>query len=617
MEVWMFRSTPLKLIGMAGLLVLFSIGCELVDEPPIAPADDIELNTIITEGPADEADLLYGASPVFRWKGEVSPGYVAAYRYAFEEDTMSFDYHDWSTEMQVTFETLEAGEYYFAVQAMDDDDSVEATPAERHFTVLEPDSMAPAVRFLASPADSSYRSPGMSIFFEWTAADGSPFGSVEGYRYMLYSSDGGASATAWSDWSLEVTSVAFSNLQAGAYTFFVQAEDNSGEISDSSDAQITVTVKSPTVLVVDNYVPSASEFLNEIATDRIIAQIFEDWAWEEWDVATEGDYPTAADLAGYTTVVWYCDNNGGPFYEYMLDPTDPDYIDNPLDDYLDAGGNLWLMGGEVLYAAYVGHSTWGDWTISSETLATEDISDFPLEIGLANDLLYSGTYNMTLTLDEFGVIVDSTVYDTTFDAVVVDSVVSIDTSTVPVDTTWTTSGYNTTITDDGNDALVDASSNEVGSISYSGGSLDIDTLYTDLSSVDLVKFSGVATSYHCYNQYRHMFDTGFFPGDYLGVADGGDNASGEYTGLLSTGETGFGDIGIPGLATGTGWPDIIEAATAADAIYDLGGESAGDAGGVLYQAGTFNSVFFSVNFAFIATNHNHLTLEPHSREYFL
>jgi hypothetical protein len=593
---------------MAGLLVLFSIGCELVDEPPIAPPADVELNTAITEGPADGAELLYSSSPVFRWKGEVSPGYVAAYQYTFADSvTPDWSHADWSTDMQATFEDLTAGDYYFAVRAMDDGDSVETTPAMRDFTVLDPDSTAPAIRFITSPADSSYRSPGMNIFFEWTATDGSPFGSVAGYRFQL--SGTGGSATTWSSWSLEVTSIAYADLEAGTYVFQVEAVDNAGVESDP--AEITVTVKTPTVLVVDNYVPSASEFLNEIATDKLIAQIFADWAWEEWDVEAVGDYPTAADLAAgnYTTVVWYTDGNGGPFYDYMLDPTDPDYIDNPLDDFLDGGGNLWLMGGEVLYAAYVGHSTWGDHTITSETVADEDISEFPLEFGLANDLLYSGTYSGTLTLDEFGAYVDSTVYDTTFDTVVLDSVVSIDTSTVVVDTTWTVSGYNTTITDDGNDVVLDGSSNEVGAISYSGGAIDIDTLYTDLSGVDVVKFSGVATSYHCYNQYDMMFDAGYFPGDYLGLADGGDNDAGAFTGLVGIGETGFTDIGIPGLATGTGWPDIIEAGTGV-AVYDLGGEATGDAGGVLYQTATFNSVFFSVDFAFIATNHNHLTLAP-------
>ncbi|MFC1546993.1 hypothetical protein ACFL5M_00560 [Candidatus Neomarinimicrobiota bacterium] len=459
----MSRSTPLKLIGIAVLLALFTIGCEFVDEDPIAPAADVELNSFIVEGPADSAALLYGSSPVFRWKGEVSPGYVTAYRYAFEEDTMSFDYHDWSTEMQATFDDLEAGDYYFAVQAMDDDDSVEASPAQRYFKVNVSDPIAPEIRFLANPTDGSARPPGASIFFEWTAEDASPFGSVAGYRFRL---DGdGNSATTWSSWSLEITSVAYADLEVGDYTFEVEAEDNSGEVSEP--AQIAVSVIPPTILVVDDYVPAESEFLNEIATDKLIGEILRDWAWEEWDVAEEGDWPTAGDLSGYTSVIWYVDEAPYFFYYTSHPSDDPDYINNSLVNFLNSGNNLWLMGSEILYFSSAGDS--GD-----------------------------------------------------------------------------------------------------------------------------------------------IFRAGTFATDYLGLADGGD-ISGEFTGLTPTEDgilDGFTtDIGIPGLATGTGWPDLLVPATAT-AIYDVTTADGDSTGAVLYEQGTYNTVFFGVNFAFIATNHNHLTLAP-------
>ena len=464
----MFRSTPLKLIGTAGLLVLFTIGCELVDEPPIAAADDVELNTVIVEGPADEADLLYGSSPVFRWKGEVSPGYVAAYQYTFEEDTLSLawdDDHyssDWTTDMQVTFNNLEDGDYYFAVRAMDDDDSVETTPVETQFTVLPPDAIKPVVRFTASPTDSSYRPPGSSIFFEWTAADASPFGSIAGYRYRL--SGSGPNVTDWSDWSLEVTSAAYSDLEIGDYYFRVQAEDNSGTASDV--AVIRVTVKTPTVLVVDDYVPAESEFLNEIATDKLMDEILRDWAWEEWDVAAEGDWPTAGDLSSYNSVIWYVDEAPYFFYYTSHPSDDPDYMNNSLVNFLNGGGNLWLMGSELLYFSAAGDS--GD-----------------------------------------------------------------------------------------------------------------------------------------------IFRPGTFATDYLGLADGYDADDGTFIGLASLEVEGFAEVGIPGLATGTGWPDIL-VPDAATAIYELAPYSfePDTCGAVLYEEGNFNTVFFGVNFAFIATNHNHLTLAP-------
>lgn len=458
----MFRSTPLKLIGIAGLLVLFTIGCELIDEKTIAPPADIELNTMIVEGPADSAALLYNSSPIFRWKGEVSPGYVAAYQYAFEEDTLTYDYHDWSTEMQATFENLVDGVYYFAVRAKDDNDSVETSPAVRYFTVIEPDTIAPSIRFTASPTDGSYRPPGASIFFEWTASDASPLGEVTDYRYRL--SGTGTSATTWTDWSLETTTAAFADLALGDYTFQVEARDNSGEVSDP--AEIDITVKVPTILVVDDYVPAEEAFLNEIATDAIVDEVLRDWSWEEWDVDEEGDWPTAGNLSGYTSVLWYVDE-GPYFFYYTSFPADSaGYMTNSLINYLNGGGNLWLMGSEILYFSAAGDT--GD-----------------------------------------------------------------------------------------------------------------------------------------------IFRAGTFATDYLGLADGYDADDGTFTGLTSIGVDGFTEVGIPGLATGTGWPDIL-VPDAATAIYELAPYSfePDTCGAVIYEEGTFNTVFFGVNFAFVATNHNHLTLAP-------
>ncbi len=452
-----------------GLGLLF-VGCDSLinpeDESTVSEREEITLNTIITEGPADGATLLYNSSPTFRWKGEIYPGYVTGFYWTLEMDGAAYSHaDDYSNQMFYTFENLQDGDYVFTVEAMDNMDSVDATPDVVNFSVATSDAVAPEIRFLQSPTDNSCRAPGMNIFFEWTGSDASTFGSLEGYSYRL--SGTGNSATDWSDWSLEITSVSYADLEAGEYVFQVKAIDNVG--LECNPYEVNVTVKTPTILVVDDYIPGESEFLNEISTDNLMAEVLKDWAWDEWDVNADG-IPTAADLAAYTSVVWYVDDGPMSFYYFAGGS-----VDNPLDDFMDAGGNLWLMGSEICY-----------YTEAADTAA---------------------------------------------------------------------------------------------------------------------------------------FDAGHFLRDYLHLTNAGD-AGEHFTGLAQLAtpavaeDAAFTSIGIPGLATGTGYPDQLIPDASARAIYDLAGvdddgvDYADVTAGITYEGTDFNMVFMSVNFAFLATNHNHLSLSP-------
>ena len=457
----MLKKSFRNLSCVAICLGLFLTGCDSFlnpeDESEIDPTADVVLNSTITEGPADGATLLYNSSPTFKWKGEVFPGYVAAFSWTMEKvgDTFA-DANDSAMAMAHTFTNLVEGDYIFTLEAIDDQDSVEITPSVVNFSVAASDLISPVIRFLQSPTDGSFRAPGSSVFFEWTASDASSFGSIAGYSFRL--SGTGTSATDWTDYNLSTTSAVFTDIQAGSYVFQVKAIDNSD--LECNPYEIAVTVKTPTILVVDDYTPAANPFLNEISTDNIVGTVLRDWSWEEWDVETN-DLPTAADLAGYSSVIWYVDGDPAAFYDYA-DNT----IDNPLDDFLDGGGNLWLMGSEILY-------------------------------------------------------------------------------------------------------------------------------YTEL--VDTA-----------------AFDSGHFLRDYLHITGGGDVDNDAFTGLTSIGVDGFTDIGIPGLATGTGYPDQIVADSDPNttAIYDLGGYDSGTTAGVLFDGPSFKTVFWSVNLAFLATNQNHLSLSP-------
>ncbi len=611
----MFKRNALKFAGLAWATIVLMISCESLNKPDdednVPPPADIAVVATITEGPADSAGILYGSSPTFRWKGEVRPGYVSGFQWfqSIDGDTTE---SDWSMDMAVTFPSLTDAVYIFGVRARTED----ATSAwtARSFTVGVADSVnVPLVRWISSPTNNRFRAPGSSIYFEWAAASAASFGYIDSYRYRL--SGAGASGTSWTSWNLSTTTAAFADLSNGAYTFQVAAKDNAGTVGDT--AEIAITVKDATILVVDDYVPSA--FLNEVATDKIFAEILRDWAWTEWDVADLGT-PESTDLAGYNSVIWYMDEGITSFNAFHRPPTHASYIANPLGGYLDNGGNLWVMGGELLYMSDARYSSWGELAETNDTLATADTVSVPISLSLDNNGYNDSTLALTFSISATGVFGYDTSDVIVIDTTVVDTglVITPDTTfdVITIDTTiWTAFPFTTTLADPDSGDLVTTGGDTLGSVS-SGGTVSIasrDTLVLDLRDIDYAVVSMIATAYTHKHQYADLFVSGTFIGDYLHISDGGD-ASADYTGLLAVDDSSrFTDIGIPGLATGTGWPDeivpeIVSGNTSA--IYELLGDGAGATAGILYEGTTYNVVFWAVHPAFVATNGNHLTLAP-------
>ena len=462
----MFKKNFYILIILTVIALLFVASCDRKHEPLAPEFAPLALNSIITLGPADGAGLVYLSSPTFKWKGEVSPGTVTGFKWTFVDAAGDTTESEWDMEMAQSFQNLVEGDYSFAVIAMADsglDEIVETTAAARHFSVLASDVVVPIVTLVDQPTDDSKKPPGANVFLSWTASDESIYGEVVGYSFRL--AGDGLSATDWSDWNLDVTSAAYADMSLGSYTFEVKARDNSG--LESAVTTCSFDVIPPTILIVDD-----DSDMPDLATDAWMHEILRDYSWADWDVAERG-IPTAADLSGYSTVAWYVDASTRSFYYFGLPESSPDYVANPLKNFLDGGGNLWLMGGEILY--------------------------------------------------------------------------------------------------------------------YLGAALE-DTTVT-------------------------IFSPGQFARDYLHVTDGGD-AGGDEFGLLaptSLPVAGYTKIGVPGNATGTGWPDELVPDASAEAVFLLGPETTYDpmpVTGIRYIGTDFKVVYFGVNFSFIATNGNHLTISP-------
>lgn len=454
------------LIKFTILTFLFIASCDRKHEPLAPEFTPVALNSIITLGPAEGASLVYLSSPTFKWQGEVSPGTVTGFKWTFVDAAGDTTESEWGMDMSLSFQNLAQGDYSFAVIARADsglEEIVETTAATRKFKVLAADAVIPTVSLVDQPTNGSKKPPGANVFFSWTASDESIYGQVVGYSFRL--AGNGSSATDWSSWNLNVTSVAYANMALGSYVFEVKAQDNSGLESAVTTCSFDVIL--PTILIVDD-----DSETPDMATDAWMHEILRDYSWVDWDVAERG-IPAATDLSNYSSVVWYVDASTRSFYYFGLPETSTDYVANPLKNFLDGGGNLWLMGGEILY--YL-------------AAALED----------------------------------------------------------------------TTVT---------------------------------------------------------IFSPGQFARDYLHVTDGGD-AGGDEFGLLAPTAppvTGYSKIGIPGNATGTGYPDALVPDASAEAVFLLGPETTYDpmpVTGIRYVGSDFKVVYFGVNFSFIATNHNHLTLSP-------
>jgi fibronectin type 3 domain-containing protein len=411
----------------------------------------------------------YGAPPVFppenlailEWNGssatliwdESTHEYLAGYniyRATNAEGPFSMLNGENLIESWYQDTSIVAGQvYYYAVTNVD---SADNESDYSNIVQLNAGAAVPPSGVRASILDGSIR-------IDW---DAHPDPSVTGFNvYRSFSATSGFAQLN----TVPVTAETFTDATAvlgETYYYAVSALNQAGyESLHSGWARITLLegLTGRGILLVDD-----DDETPDREIDHAFHTMFHSFTSEDWDVEEQG-IPTTADLQNYSTVIWYTDDNPTSFHAFALPDTAEEHVDNPLPAYLDLGGNLWLMGGDILFAM--------------QSASDEDI-----------------------------------------------------------------------------------------------------------------------------------FGSGSFARDYLHLL-GGDDAGTEFNGLASLGIEGFDDIGIPGIATGTGWPDSLNPAPEAMAIYDLAGNYApGTTAGIFYDGDDHKVVFFGVNASFYATNENPLTLDP-------
>ena len=71
-----------------------------------------------------------------------------------------------------------------------------------------------------------------------------------------------------------------------------------------------------------------------------------------YDAVEQGEYPSLVTLNGYDLVIWYTGNDGANLYLWNVDDPAHPVFNDPLIQYLDNGGDLWLQGLDFLYDVY-------------------------------------------------------------------------------------------------------------------------------------------------------------------------------------------------------------------------------------------------------------------------
>jgi hypothetical protein len=242
-----------------------------------------------------------------------------------------------TTETSKTYPGLAEGDYTFTVTASAGSQNANTSRAFKVGPNLGPPQVViTGPRGSASTGGSGVTlayAPGATAFFRWTGTDVDRFGTVAGYRWRTTAGE------PFNEFNLGTVAGFAVPATPGMHTFTLEAKDNAGAVSTTN---FNYEVKAPAMLIVDDK-PQANALV-EIDEDKFYADLFEGYAFANWDVAQRGA-PGAADFAGLQVVVIY---SGAASALWRKIGADYPEASAPLADFVNAGGRLWAIGPEIL-----------------------------------------------------------------------------------------------------------------------------------------------------------------------------------------------------------------------------------------------------------------------------
>ena len=307
--------------------------------------------TLANIPPPNDPTNPYFALVTLSWDGEDRDGYIVGYKYRYityhlvRGDSIVFDWDSTGeTEKTIPFESSDSINLQkFEVKAIDNEGAEDPTPATRLFYTAMVQTPQTNI-IVPNDGDTLFALdyttdtwPGIKVIF----AGSDPDGEVIDFGWQV------DTMTSW-EWTEDTIiilgPVYFATPLAGTHTIRVKARDNT-MVEDLTPAEIHINLVVPSfdkgIIVVDETKDGtgAAENPSDEQVDEFYQSIIER-DFTAWDYATEG-MPPKTELGKYRLLIWHAD-----------DPKDHHFMDHSdcVAEYLNIGGNLWLIGWRILYS---------------------------------------------------------------------------------------------------------------------------------------------------------------------------------------------------------------------------------------------------------------------------
>lgn len=139
-----------------------------------------------------------------------------------------------------------------------------------------------------------------------------------------------------------------SGTSIGNGTVWVKAEavDGSG-VADSIQITISNQGADFEILLVNDNANGVDRYKE---LDTTLTNL--NYAYDIYNIVYTNDFPDATTLSFYNVVIWYTGNDGAGLYLWDISDTNNYKFNEPLMDYLDNGGIIWLQGLDFFYDIY-------------------------------------------------------------------------------------------------------------------------------------------------------------------------------------------------------------------------------------------------------------------------